>query len=76
MPDQAGRTVLVTGANSGLGYLTSLELARQGAHVIMAVRDLEKGRLAQARILATRPKGSIEQAASERLYFVQIGQIE
>ncbi len=60
MPDQAGRTVLVTGANSGLGYLTSLELARQGAHVIMAVRDLEKGRLAQARILATRPKGSIE----------------
>ena len=60
MPDQAGRTVVVTGANSGLGYLTSLELARQGAHVVMAVRDLDKGRLAQARILATRPKGSTE----------------
>ena len=60
LPDQAGRTVIVTGANSGLGYLTSLELARQGAHVIMAARDLEKGRMAQARILATRPRGSTE----------------
>lgn len=60
LPDQAGRTVVVTGANSGLGYLTSLELAKQGAHVIMAVRDLEKGRLAQARILAMRPRGSVE----------------
>ena len=60
LPDQAGRTVVVTGANSGLGYLTSLELAKHGAHVIMATRDLEKGRLAQARILATRPRGSIE----------------
>ena len=30
LPDQAGRTVVVTGANSGLGYLTSLELAKQG----------------------------------------------
>jgi len=60
LPDQAGRTVVVTGANSGLGYLTSLELAKQGAHVIMAARDLEKGRLAQARILALRPRGSVE----------------
>jgi len=60
LPDQAGRTVVVTGANSGLGYLTSLELAKQGAHVVMAARDLEKGRLAQARILAMRPRGSIE----------------
>lgn len=60
LPNQVGRTVVVTGANSGLGYLTSLELAKHGAHVIMAVRDLEKGRLAQARILALRPRGSIE----------------
>ena len=60
LPDQAGRTVVVTGANSGLGYLTSLELAKQGAHVIMAARDLEKGRLAQASILEMRPRGSVE----------------
>ncbi len=41
--DQSGRTFLVTGANSGLGFATTRELARRGAHVIMAVRDLDKG---------------------------------
>ncbi|MGH8080204.1 MAG: oxidoreductase [Lysobacter sp.] len=60
IPDQTGRTVLVTGANSGLGYLTSLYLAGQGAHVIMTARDPDKGRQAHARIMATRPKGTVE----------------
>lgn len=48
--DQSGRTILVTGANSGLGYVTSLELARRGARVVMAVRDETKGRQAAERI--------------------------
>jgi len=48
--DQSGRTILVTGANSGLGYVTSLELARRGARVLMAVRDEAKGRQAAERI--------------------------
>lgn len=52
--------MLVTGANGGLGFLTCLELARHGARVIMTARDLEKGRDAQARILAIGPKGSID----------------
>lgn len=60
IPDQAGRTAIVTGANSGLGYLTALHLAKHGAHVIMTARDLQKGRLAHARIMAARPKGSVE----------------
>ncbi|MBT2744948.1 MULTISPECIES: oxidoreductase [unclassified Lysobacter] len=60
IPDQTGRIAVVTGANSGLGFLTSLELARHGAHVIMTVRDLHKGRDAQDRIEAIRPKGSVE----------------
>lgn len=60
MPDQTGRTAVVTGANSGLGYLTSLELARRGAHVIMAVRNLEKGRDAVAGIKAAHANGSVE----------------
>jgi NAD(P)-dependent dehydrogenase (short-subunit alcohol dehydrogenase family) len=38
-----GRTVVVTGANSGLGLVTSRELARAGARVVMAVRDVAKG---------------------------------
>lgn len=43
IPDQTGKTFLVTGANSGLGYVTTRELARKGAHVVMAVRNREKG---------------------------------
>jgi NAD(P)-dependent dehydrogenase (short-subunit alcohol dehydrogenase family) len=43
LPSFAGRTVVVTGANSGLGLVTSRELARAGAHVVLAVRDVAKG---------------------------------
>ncbi len=60
MPDQSGRTIIVTGANSGLGFQTALELARHGAHVVMTVRDESKGRAAKARIEAERVRGSLE----------------
>lgn len=50
IPDQTGRMALVTGANSGLGYETALELARKGAEVILACRNLEKGQAAQLEI--------------------------
>jgi NAD(P)-dependent dehydrogenase (short-subunit alcohol dehydrogenase family) len=43
LPDLAGRTVVVTGASSGLGAVTARELARAGAHVVLAVRDVAKG---------------------------------
>ena len=46
MPDQTGRTVVVTGANSGLGFHTSRELARRGARVLMACRDPKRGEAA------------------------------
>ena len=48
LPSFAGRTVIVTGANSGLGEVTARELARVGAKVIVAVRNLEKGNAAAA----------------------------
>ena len=46
LPSFAGRTVIITGANSGLGAVTARELARKGAKVIMAVRNTEKGEAA------------------------------
>ncbi len=48
LPSFSGRTVIVTGANSGLGEVTARELARVGAKVIVAVRNLDKGNAAAA----------------------------
>jgi NAD(P)-dependent dehydrogenase (short-subunit alcohol dehydrogenase family) len=50
MPDQSGRTVLVTGASDGLGLATAEALAAKGAHVVMACRNPEKGALARDRV--------------------------
>jgi len=44
IPDLTGKTYIVTGAAGGIGVIASRELARAGANVIMAVRDVEKGR--------------------------------
>lgn len=60
IPDQTGRVAIVTGANSGLGYETARTLARKGATVIMAVRNLEKGRAAAERIEKEGAAGNIE----------------
>src|SRR5215813_12824269 len=57
IPDQAGRTVLVTGGNSGLGYQTVLQLARKGARVLLAARDRARGTAALER-LGTEAPGS------------------
>ena len=60
IPNQAGRTFVVTGANSGLGYIMSLELARHGAHVIMTARNEARGRAAVARIKSAIPDASLD----------------
>lgn len=55
LPDLAGKTVIVTGANSGIGYYTALELARAGAEVILACRSAAKGEAAAAKVDAQAP---------------------
>lgn len=50
IPDQSGRTVLITGANSGLGLQTAMVLARHAATVLLACRDLNRGQAALNRV--------------------------
>jgi NAD(P)-dependent dehydrogenase (short-subunit alcohol dehydrogenase family) len=59
VPDQSGRVAIVTGANTGIGYQTAAVLAYRGAHVVLAVRNLEKGNTALARIIAAHPHADV-----------------
>ncbi|MER8188308.1 oxidoreductase [Kitasatospora sp. NPDC094015] len=63
IPDQQGRTAVVTGANGGLGLVTARELAARGAHVVMAVRNQAKAADAVEEIRARVPDASLELVA-------------
>ncbi|WP_445167187.1 SDR family NAD(P)-dependent oxidoreductase [Mycolicibacterium sp. Dal123E01] len=57
IPDQTGRTAVITGANTGLGYETARALVAKGARVVLAVRNLDKGKAA-ADLIARRFPGA------------------
>jgi NAD(P)-dependent dehydrogenase (short-subunit alcohol dehydrogenase family) len=59
IPDQTGRVAVITGANTGLGYETAAALAARGAHVVLAVRNLDKGKDAAALISRRNPGASV-----------------
>jgi NAD(P)-dependent dehydrogenase (short-subunit alcohol dehydrogenase family) len=60
IPNQTGRVAVITGANTGLGYETALALAEHGAQVVLAVRNVDKGKDAAARITATSQGADVE----------------
>src|SRR3954454_18825266 len=73
IPDQTGRTVVVTGANSGIGRVTAAALAGAGARVVLAVRDRTRGEqaaqamlgLVEVRALDLADLGSVRRFAED-----------
>ena len=59
IPDQTGRVAVITGANTGLGLETANALAAHGASVVLAVRNLDKGKAAASRITTDNPGADV-----------------
>ncbi|MDP5220801.1 oxidoreductase [Ruegeria sp. 2205SS24-7] len=60
MSKQSGKVAIVTGANNGIGFETTVGMAEAGFHVVMACRSLEKAAAAKASVLARIPSASLE----------------
>lgn len=60
IPDLSGKTILVTGGNSGIGYEAARQFAGHGAHVVLACRDARKGHAAVAAITAEHRRALVE----------------
>src|SRR5215218_2372056 len=59
VPDQTGRVAIITGSNTGIGYGAAAVLAAKGAHTVLAVRNLDKGNDAAARIKNASPNATV-----------------
>jgi NAD(P)-dependent dehydrogenase (short-subunit alcohol dehydrogenase family) len=75
LPDLTGKNILITGANSGLGFEAGKALAGAGAEVIMACRSMEKGLEARKKILADHPNARIEVMELDLMDLESIGKL-
>jgi NAD(P)-dependent dehydrogenase (short-subunit alcohol dehydrogenase family) len=60
VPSQRGRVAVITGANSGIGYHTALQLAKKDAVVVLACRDMRKAEEAKSKILDAYPNANVK----------------
>jgi NAD(P)-dependent dehydrogenase (short-subunit alcohol dehydrogenase family) len=72
IPSLSGKRVIITGANSGIGYHAALKLARKGAHVVLACRDRQRGEAALARLNAEAPSAHTELAILDLASFASV----
>jgi NAD(P)-dependent dehydrogenase (short-subunit alcohol dehydrogenase family) len=72
VPDQEGRVAVITGANTGIGYEAAAVLADKRARLVLAVRNLEKGKDAAARIIASIPHANV---ALQKLDLASLGSV-
>ncbi len=68
--DLTGQTFVVTGANSGIGFMTSRQLASQGAIVVMGCRRVDEGKARAAEITAEHTKANVE------VYALDLGKLD
>ncbi len=74
--DLTGTTALVTGANSGIGFVEALQLARHGAGVVLAVRNTAAGDEAAARIRSAPPANGIAASGNLRVEWLDLASLE
>ena len=74
VPDQSGRTILVTGANTGIGFEASKVLAERGARVLLGCRSEEKAQLAIASIKTEVPEADLEFVALDQADLASVRQ--